>query len=112
MGGALAIPIMQAPGLLMGIASAFARCAASADKSLHPSYKIKLWHSPRTTVGPISHVIAGPHAAEMTGIGIGRIEFAQARIVGRAFYAHGMESGVALIPAAADTAVTAGMPSR
>ena len=39
MGGALAIPIIQLPGLLMGIASAFA-LRASADRSLHPSYEL------------------------------------------------------------------------
>src|ERR1700733_15858981 len=39
--------------------------------------------SPRTTVGaPKSRVIAVPHAAEMAGIGVGRIEFAQARVAG------------------------------
>ena len=69
--------------------------------------------SPRTTVGaPKSRVIAVPHAAEMAGIGIGRIEFAQARIVGRAKHAWGIEAGVAPAPAVADTAVMVDMRSR
>jgi hypothetical protein len=69
--------------------------------------------SPRTTVGaPKSRVIAVPHAAEMAGIGIGRIEFAQARIVGRAKHAWGVEAGVTPAPAEADTAVMGGMRSR
>ena len=70
-------------------------------------------HSPRTTVGaPQSRVIAGPHAVEMTDIRIGRIKFAQARIVGGTEHAREMVAAVAPAPAVADAAVMAGMPSR
>jgi hypothetical protein len=96
--------------------------ARSAVPRVHPKLRpCCLWArfalptllSPRTTVGaPKSRVIAAPHAAEMTGIGIGRIEYAQARIVGRAKHARGMESDVTPAPAVADSAVMAGMRSR
>lgn len=76
MGGALAIPIMQLLGLLMGIAEPVIGRRRPVG-STHPT-------SSPTPVGPRSREIAGPRLAGMAGIVIGRIDFAKARIVGRA----------------------------
>ena len=59
-----------------GMPMTLARCPGF--RVAHPGYR----PSPRATIDPVRRVIAGPRLALMADIGIGRIKFADARIIG------------------------------